>query len=313
LRNELAMRTLTIEFRRLREFAMMVLCAFAAVLPARASLVSYTDLLARPRPSPTAVVRYGPAEQQQGALFLPAGKGPHPVAVLIHGGCWLAKLPGPELMEPLAADLQYRGYAVWNIGYRRLGHDGGGYPGTFLDVANAMDELRTLAPANGLDLKRVIVIGHSAGGQLALWAAARPRLPKTSVLYRPDPLPVSGVVSVAGINDLEDFRAHGPGACGEPRTVDRLTGPATSEHPDVYEDISPARLLPIGVPYAIVSSELDDIVPKRFGAQFAAKARATRDAVREIEVANVGHFDLIDPQSAAWKQQIVPELDRLAK
>jgi acetyl esterase/lipase len=274
--------------------------------------VSYTELLARPRPAPTKVVHYGPAEQQRGALFLPSAKGPHPIAVLIHGGCWLAKLPGPELMEPIAADLQHRGYAVWNIGYRRLGHDGGGYPGTFLDVASAMDELRVLAPENGLDLKRVIVIGHSAGGQLALWAAARARLPEASVLYRPNPLPVSGVVSLAGINDLEDFRADGPGACGEPRTVDRLLGPPTAEHPDVYADTSPARLLPIGVRYAIISSVLDDIVPKRFGERLAAKGRAAHDTVRKIEISGAGHFDLIDPQSAAWKQ-ILPEIDMLAK
>lgn len=298
--------------RRLRGFAMMILCAFATVLPARASLVSYTELLARTRPTPTKVVHYGPAEQQKGELFVPAGKGPHPVAVLVHGGCWLAKLPGPELMEPVAADLQHRGYAVWNIGYRRLGHDGGGYPGTFLDVAAAMDKLRELAPEAGLDLKRVVVIGHSAGGQLALWAAARARLPKNSAVYRPDPLPVSGVVSLAGIDDLEDYRADGPGFCGEPRTVDRLVGPATAEHPNVYSDTSPGRLLPIGVPYAVISSDLDDIVPKVFGARFAAKGRAAHDDLREIEISGAGHFELIDPQSPAWKQ-IVPEIDRLAK
>jgi len=291
---------------------MMVLCAFATVMPARAALVSYTDLLARPRPAPTKVVSYGPAEQQKGELFLPAGKGPHPVAVLIHGGCWLAKLTGPEVMEPLAADLQHRDYAVWNIGYRRLGHAGGGYPGTFLDVADAMDKLREIAAGNSLDLKRVVVIGHSAGGQLALWAAARAHLPKTSELYRANPLRVGGVISLAGINDLEDFRAHGPGACGEPRTIDRLAGSSTSERPDVYADISPARLLPIGVRYAVISSELDDIVPKRFANHFAIKARAAHDRVQEIEISGAGHFELIDPQSGAWKQ-ILPEIDRLAK
>lgn len=291
---------------------MLILCAFATVLPARASLVSYTGLLARPRPTPTKVVHYGPAEQQKAALFLPSGKGPHPVAVLIHGGCWLAKLPGPELMEPMAADLQHGGYAVWNIGYRRLGHDGGGYPGTFLDVAAAMDKLREVAPEYGLYLKRTVVIGHSAGGQLALWAAARARLPKTSVLYRPDPLPVSGVVSLAGINDLEDYRANGPGLCGEPRTVDRLVGTSTPNHPDLYGDTSPARLLPVGVPYAVISGEMDDIVPNGFASRFAAKARGAHDRVREIQIAGAGHFELIDPQSSAW-QQILPEIDRLAK
>jgi acetyl esterase/lipase len=282
------------------------------VAGAFAATISYTDILARPRPAPTKTMSYGPAKQQRGALFLPAtGKSPHPVIVLIHGGCWLADLPGSELMDYLAADLQRRGYAVWNIAYRRLGEVGGGYPGTFLDVADAMDALRTLAPENGLDLTHVVVVGHSAGGHLALWAAARAHLPKTSALYRADPLPVHGVVSLAGIADLEDYRADGPSACGGPRTIDRLTGPATPEHRDIYADTSPTRLLPIGVPYAIVSGTLDRIVPQRFGARFVVKARAAHDAPREMVFANAGHFELIDPQSPVWKD-IVAEIDALA-
>ena len=278
---------------------------------ASAAPIFYTELLARPRPAATKVVSYGEAEQQRGSLFLPAGKGPHPVAVLIHGGCWLAKLPGPELMDYAAADLQRRGYAVWNIGYRRLGHDDGGYPGTFLDVADGIDALRKLAPDNQLDLTRVVLAGHSAGGQLALWVAARARLPKSSRLYRSDPLPVRGVVSLAGILDLEDYRAHGATVCGGPKTIDRLTGAAARDNADVYADTSPAHLLPIGIPYDIISAELDEIVPPEFGARFAAKARAAKESATNTTIAGAGHFELIDPTSAAWKR-IVAEIDRLS-
>jgi acetyl esterase/lipase len=274
--------------------------------------IFYTELLARPRPPPTQTLAYGDAEQQKGALFLPEGTGPHPLIVLIHGGCWLAKLPGPELTDYAAADLQRRGYAVWNIGYRRLGHDGGGYPGTFLDVADALDLLPTLATEQALDLSRAVLVGHSAGAQLAMWAAARPHLPRASVLYRTDPLPVHGVVSLAGILDLEDYRADGPLACGGPKTIDRLVSAQTREGSDVYADTSPARLLPVGVPYALVSAELDEIVPREFDARFAVRARAVNENPREIVCSDAGHFELIDPQSAAW-QQIVAEIDVVMK
>jgi acetyl esterase/lipase len=276
-----------------------------------ATPIFYTDLLARPRPAPTRMVTYGPADQQKGTLFLPAGTGPHPTVVLIHGGCWLAKLSGPELMDYAAADLQRRGYAVWNIGYRRLGHEGGGYPGTFLDVAAALDLLRELAPENGLNVSRVLLAGHSAGGQLALWAAARAHLPKSSPLYRANPLHVRGVVSLAGILDLEDYRANGPLACGGPKTIDRLVSAHTREGADVYGDTSPARLLPIGMPYVLISGDLDEIVPKEFDTRFAQKARTAHESPREIMIAGAGHFELIDPQSAAW-QLIVAEIEALA-
>ena len=149
-------------------FALAVATLVLFVTQACAGTISYTDLLARPRPQPTKVASYGSAKEETGELFLPAGKGPHPVVVLIHGGCWLVELPGTELMDYIAADLQARGYAVWNIEYRRVGGVGGGYPGTFLDVADGIDALRKLAPANALDLNHVVVVGHSAGGHLAL-------------------------------------------------------------------------------------------------------------------------------------------------
>jgi acetyl esterase/lipase len=292
--------------------ALAIVAGAGLALRAQAAPIAFSDLLARPRPAPTKVVNYGRLPEETGKLFLPAGPGPHRVVVMIHGGCWQAALPGTELMDYISADLQGRGFAVWNIEYRRVGGAGGGYPGTFLDVANAIDALRSLAPANNLDLRKVVLVGHSAGGHLAEWAAARAHLPKTSPLYRDNPLPIAGVVSLAGIDDLAAYRANGPSACGGPSTIDGLVGPATAAHRDVDADTSPAALLPIGTKQIVISGSLDHIVPTVFARDYTAKAKAAGDDATAIDIAGAGHFELIDPTSDAWKQ-IEPQIEALAK
>jgi acetyl esterase/lipase len=281
----------------------VMLAGFACALaPAIAAPISYKDLLARPQPAATQRVHYGDAPSQFGDLWLPSGTGSHPVLVMIHGGCWRADLPGLELMTYAAEDLRQHGFAVWNIEYRRLGEPGGGYPGSFEDIANGVDRLRELANANRLNLGNVIAAGHSAGGHLALWAAARRRLPKASPLYRDNPLSIKAVVSLAGIGDLSAYRAQGPPACGGPRVIDFLDGAPSRGPWDVFNDTSPAEMLPIGVPQAIVSGELDPIVPAAFGLAYAAKAKAASDPVQEITITGAGHFELIDPQSSAFEE-----------
>jgi len=280
--------------------------------PARARTISFAELLARPAPAPTRRIAYGPDPLQFGELWSPAGKGPHPVVVMVHGGCWLASLPGVALMAYVSEDLRRRGIAVWNIEYRRVGGAGGGYPGTFQDVGRAIDQLRVIAGRERLDLRRVVLVGHSAGGQLGLWAAARHRLPRRDRLFTPDPLPVAGVVSLAGIDDLAAYRASGPGACGEPDTVDELVGAKARRGVDVYADTSPAALVPIGARQAVISGALDPIVPPRFGHGYAAKARAAGDVVQIMDIANAGHFELIDPTSDAWRR-IEPIIEAMLK
>jgi acetyl esterase/lipase len=280
-----------------------MLASFACALtPVIAAPISYRELLARPRPNATQRVHYGDAPSQFGDLWLPNGKGPHPALVMIHGGCWRADLPGLELMAYVAEDLRQQGFAVWNIEYRRLGEPGGGYPGSFEDIANGVDWLRKLANANTLNLGNVVAVGHSAGGHLGLWAAARRRLPKASPLYRDNPLSIKAVVSLAGIGDLSDYRAQGPRACGGPSVIDFLDGAESRGPWDVFDDTSPAAMLPIGVPQAIVSGALDPIVPAAFGRAYAAKAKAAGDPVQEITITDAGHFELIDPQSSAFKE-----------
>lgn len=279
----------------------LVLAVFLATSNAtEVSLLSYSELLARDRPAANLRVRYGAEPDQFGDLWLPDGSGVRRVVVLIHGGCWLASLPGLELMAYVAEDLRQHGIAVWNIEYRRLGSAGGGYPGTFSDVANAVDHLRILAKSHPIDLSSVAVAGHSAGGHLAMWAAARNRLAKTSDLYSDNPLPIKAAVSLAGINDLRAYRATGPDACGGPDTIDQLVGASHRGQSDVFSDTSPPALLPIGVRQVIVSGALDPIVPPNFGRDYAAAVSAAGDPVEEITIADTGHFELIDPRSRAW-------------
>lgn len=245
-------------------------------------------------------IAYGPEPSQFGELWLPAHADGPPVVVMIHGGCW--QMPyGRELMDGLAEDLIRHGTAVWNIEYRRIGEPGGGYPGTFLDVGHAVDALRQLAPTHRLDLTHIVAVGHSAGGQLALWAAARPRLPKGSAVAMSDPLHIGGVVSLAGVDDLQAYRDGGARACG-PATIDVLTGAAQRPDGARYADTSPRALLPLGVAQIIVAGARDDIVPPALARGYVAAATAAGDKAELVELPDSDHFDLIDPKSAAWTQ-----------
>lgn len=272
--------------------------------------ITFSQLLNQPRQSADHRLAYGADPLQFGELWVPKRGSRHPVIVLIHGGCWRADLPGTELMDYMAADLLARGYAVWNLEYRRIGHAGGGYPGTFQDVAAGIDHLRALAPEYGLDLRRVAVSGHSAGGHLALWAAGRDRLPASSLLRVENPLPVRGAVALAGIADLASYRETGPDACGGPSTIDALVGVQGTGR-DVFADTSPPSLLPLGAPQVVVSGALDHIVPPRFGLAYATTAASAGDTATSVVLEGAGHFELIDPTSAIWPRILAAYSDVL--
>ena len=251
---------------------------------------------------------YGPEPLQFGDLYIPNEPGPHPIVILIHGGYWRARY-GLDLMNSLAEELAKRGFAAWNIEYRRVGNPGGGWPGTFLDVALATDYLRKLAPSYTLDLQRVVPIGHSAGGHLALWLAARPRIPffaQHSPLagsQLPDdneetasPLVLAGVISLAGVVDLEmAWRLH----LSNDAVVELLGGNFT-DVPERYAAASPAAMLPLGVPQVLIHGTNDDSVPLQVSQAYTNAARAVNDLVTYIELEGVDHFDVIDPHSHAW-------------
>ena len=276
--------------------------------PAAAPLLTWPDLTKRPHPKPDRTILYGPDPMHKVDLWLPTGPGPHPVALMVHGGCWQTRIADRRLMDWIAADLRDAGVAVWNIDYRGVDRAGGGYPGTFADSAGAADALRTHAAAHRLDTARVVAVGHSAGGHLALWLAARPRLPATSPLQTPDPLPIASVVSLGGLPDLEAVAKSRDQGCGT-KVVTRLLG----KRPDRYADTSVPHLLPIGVPQHLVNGREDRIIPFRFATDYRARAGAAGDEVTLHVPPRTGHVELIAPESAAWitaKRLILRELGR---
>jgi acetyl esterase/lipase len=265
---------------------------------ARAEPASLADYMGQPQVKADARIAYGEAPAQVIDLFLPKGRGPHPVVILIHGGCYLAEYQGLAQTSGVAADLARRGFAVWNVEYRKLGEAGAGYPGTFLDVADAVDRIRAEAPAYHLDTRRVVAVGHSAGGHLALWAAARTRLPRSSPLWRADPLPIRAVVSLAGIGDLKRQGEVFGGACG-PEPIPRIIGKA--ERTDPYADTSPAELLPLGARVVMISGVFDHVMPPFTGRAFVETLRKAGDRAEVIAIPDAGHFDVVMPTAAAWK------------
>jgi acetyl esterase/lipase len=234
-------------------------------------------------------------------LWVPAGAGPHPTVLMVHGGCWQTEIADRRIMNWIADDLRKRGMAVWNIDYRGVDREGGGYPGTFLDAAAAADALRTHAATYKLDLSPLVATGHSAGGHLALWLAGRPKLPAGSPLRSADPLKIDAVVSLGGLPDLEQA-ARPPGSgCGT-EVIGKLTGGR-------FADTSVPRLGPIGVRQVLVNGLQDRIIPIAYAEDYAAPMRAKGDDVRVRTVDRTGHVELIAPESAAWAVA-VEEIER---
>jgi acetyl esterase/lipase len=283
-----------------------ILSVFVATA-AMAEPATVQDYMAQPQVTADARIAYGADPAQVADLFLPKKPGRHRVVILIHGGCYLAEYQGLAQTSGIAADLAQRGYAVWNIEYRKLGEAGAGYPGTFLDVADAVDRLRTVAPKYSLDTKRVIAVGHSAGGHLALWAAARDKLPKSSPLWRADPLRIRAVVSLGGIGDLAGQKDIFAGACG-PEPIPRIIGLADRVEP--YADTSPAELLPTGARVVMISGELDHVMPPPTGRAYADRVRKAGDVAEAVAIPGASHFDVVIPTTDAWRTVVVPAIAR---
>jgi acetyl esterase/lipase len=223
---------------------------------------------------------YGDDHPTQSAdLHVPRGDGPFPVAVVLHGGHWRAKY-GKLVTRPLCLDLVRRGWAAWNVEYRRIGRgQGGGWPATFDDVANAIDHLTTLGDPR-LDLGDVHVVGHSAGGQLALWAGGRPHA-------RVD---LRSVVALAPVTNLE--------AAGE--SARSLVGGGPDDVPERFAIADPLRRAPLDVPVLIVHGTDDTTVPIRRSREYAVTASDRGGDVELIET-DCRHRDPIHPSSPEWK------------
>jgi acetyl esterase/lipase len=248
---------------------------------------------------------YGPDRSQRAELHLPRGEGPYPVMVLIHGGSWQARYSS-IVMRGLARALRQRGWAVWNIEYRRVGN-GGGWPATFADVAAAIDHLPRVAhPA--LDLERVSVLGHSAGGHLALWAASRENLPPGAPGELADGEPavqLRRVIAQAGACDLAG--AYARNLRGGATAV--LMGGSPDELPERYDAGDPMRLLPLPIPALLVHGTLDETVSVEHSRSYQRAALAAGSASSpkgEVELVEIPgqdgrHRAHIDPRGRAWE------------
>ena len=266
------------------------------------------DVDALPVSEPALVQRYGADPLQFGELRLPAGMGPFPVAVVIHGGCWTKGFATLRNTAPIASELTKNNVATWNIEYRQVGDAGGGWPGTFQDWGAAVDHLRVLGRSYPLDLSRVVVVGHSAGAHAALWVAARHRLPADSELHSADPLPIRAAVAIDGPGDLAGFAAVDADVCGQP-VVQGLMGGTPAEKPERYRQASPQALLPLGVPQFLVAAS---VLTKDKAQEYQKLAQAKGDHV-EILNLDCGHFEVIAPGQKPWKAVEHLILDRAFK
>ncbi|MCW5891870.1 MAG: alpha/beta hydrolase [bacterium] len=238
-------------------------------------------------------IAYGKQPQQFGDLRLPSTRGTRaPVVVVIHGGFW-SSAQGLDVMTAACEALTYQGYATWNLEYRCLGDPGGGWPGTFLDVGAGLDQLRAMARRQPIDLRRLVTLGHSAGGQLALWGAGR-RWIREGELRDRRAIRVQGAVSLAGLVDLRQAWDLGFDVVG------KLLGGRPDEVPQRYDTASPAALLPLGVPQVLLHGRNDRVVPAQMSLDYQAVAVARGDQASLVSLDGVGHFELIEPETAGW-------------
>ncbi len=288
------------------------------------------DVLTRPAPPPDHTIRYGPGPEQIADIRLPgpaspgcglgsSGCGPAPLILLLHGGFWRAAYDRTHL-GPMATALAAAGYLVCIPEFRRVGQAGGGWPGTFDDVAAAVDTLPALVETfihDGLDgrgrsggstgsgsstgsggsaPRQVLLAGHSAGGHLALWAAGRHRLAPGQPWRAARSRPLRGVVALAAVSDLV--------ACHAGRLDDdaaaALLGGSPEQYPHRYTATNPASLVPLDTPLRAVHGTADDRVPCAMSRAFIACARDAGDDAELSELPGTGHFEIIDPLSAAW-------------
>jgi acetyl esterase/lipase len=240
------------------------------------------DILTLPAPPADTRLTYGTDPNQFADLRLPKTKGPFPVVMNIHGGYWRAKYDLAHTGH-LCAALSAKGLATWNLEYRRVGNPGGGWPGTFEDIRNGYRFLPQIAKRYNLDPTRILVMGHSAGAQLALCLTAH----ESSVKH---------VISLAGVVDLQQaWELH----LSDNAVVDFLGG-KPSDVPEHYHEADPMQLKIVHATQWLIHGATDDVVPPPFSRNYAEQKKRRSEDVHYLEISTAGHFELIDPRSTAW-------------
>jgi acetyl esterase/lipase len=260
------------------------------------------DVLSRPVLPADHRIHYGSGAYQFGDLWIPQTRTPVPLVVFFHGGWWKSEYD-LGYAGYLCSALKKDGIAIWSVEYRRVGDTGGGWPGTFQDVAAGFDFVATLAKTYPLNLSRVITMGHSAGGHLAFWAAGRHHIDRSSEIYQPQPqVPLHGAISLAGAVDLRltiDLSGYFTFA-HDKQEVFALMGGRPLDLPDRYKAANPGDLLPFHVPQLLIQGSEDDQIPPDLPPRWAEMARRLGDTATVNMIPSADHLDVVDPESRAW-------------
>jgi len=249
----------------------------------------FAELLKMEYEPPDEIVRYGDSEFQYAEYW--HGRVPDsPLVIIIHGGCWLNAY-NAEHVRPLASALNAKNYAVWSVEYRRVGDDGGGWPGSFDDIIAGINRAATLG---GIDKEKVVLLGHSAGGHMALWAAASAGFPAESPFYNKLQLKIKGVIGLAAISNLNEYAA-GNSSCE--KATSRLLGGMPEAWPARYRFASPHLLSPHALTVLIHGGN-DTIVPPGQSGNFHPNS----EFVEVVPVSNMGHFDVINPDTIVFEK-----------
>lgn len=238
---------------------------------------------------PTYTLRYGAAPKQYAELRVPPGRGPFPIVVVVHGGCWDVMFGSSGSIAPVADALTRRGIATLNVQYRVVGDPGGGWPGTLRDVGTAIDDVRQLAKRYPVDPDRLVVAGHSAGAQLALWSAMRNQLSPRSDVAFPDPLIPKAVVAIDGPGALAEFIGKDKDICDKSVIVPFMGG-TPRQVPQRYRDASPQDHLPLHVHQYLAQAAFADLMQP-----YIDRARRSGDPVTVYRPEKTGHFTIINP------------------
>jgi len=272
------------------------------------ALLSEEGVLELKGPPADTRIYYGNDLLQFGDLYLPKSDGPHPTVIFIHGGMWLGDIDIAHSAK-LCAALANNGIAVWSLEYRRVGNPGGGWPGTFQDINQGADHLSTIAAEYKLDMDRVLIMGHSAGGHLALWLAARSSLPADTLVSANSPLQVRGVLGMAAVADLASI--HQIDFAQE--VIEGLVGGSPEQYPENYQLADPIHLqAPSDLPQVLLNGKYDDDWGA-FGITYFKCAKERGDNIRFIEAPECGHFDMMNPDLSTWSMVLEAVLTMLVK
>lgn len=271
-------------------------------------------------------ISYGQDPMQYGELYLPAGEGPFPVVTFLHAGCWRSSEGMMNSYRAMAQAMTEHGIAAWNMQYRGATSPGGGWPGTWTDIARGFDALADIAESNPLDLDRAVVVGHSSGGHYGAWLATRSQLPPNSEIYvKPVVSPMALVMADAYINPLviDSIGDSGEIYCGEP-LLEKLVGGSVEENIDNFLQISPLEWLPWGIPQEyVVSTYRYPVTLPRVLAQgktsmrkvpdYPALAVIAGDEVNVRLISNEGHGDFVREGERGYYATISAVLRLLGK